>query len=65
MYEVGRSSPAPPRIMTKLWYCDITQRSDIVTEQELSHAISTRHRTSHAIRKAKSVRTAALQARRH
>ena len=26
------------KILTKLWYCDITRRSDIVTEQERSHA---------------------------
>ena len=32
--------------MTKLWYCDEgqTRGSDIVTEQERSHAISTRPR---------------------
>jgi len=35
-----------------------------VTEQERSLAISTRSRPSHAIRKDKSVRTAAFQARR-
>ena len=29
--------------MKKLRYCDITRRSDIVTEQECSHAISARH----------------------
>ena len=30
------------KIMTKLWYCDITRRSDIVTEQERSHAMQGR-----------------------
>jgi len=29
--------------MTKLWYCDITRRTDIVTEQERSHAIQGRN----------------------
>jgi len=38
-------------IVTKLWYCDTTQQSDFVTEQERSLAISTRPRP-HAIRKA-------------
>jgi len=40
-------------MMTKLWYCDITRRSDIVIEQECSLAIATttRPRPSHAIRK--------------
>jgi len=27
--------------MTKLWYCDKTRKSDIVTKQECSYAIST------------------------
>jgi len=36
-----------------------------VTEQESSLAIYTSPRPSHAIRKDKSVRTAAFQARRH
>jgi len=58
-----RVGPALPRIMTNLWYCDITRRSDIVTEQERSLAISTKHRPSHAIRKAKSVHIADFQAR--
>jgi len=40
--------------MIQLWYCDITRRTDSVTEQELSHAVSTRHCPSHAIGKAKS-----------
>ena len=31
-------APEPPSIMTKLWDCDITRRSAIVTEQEWSHA---------------------------
>jgi len=39
--KFGRVAPAPPSIMAKLWDSDITQRSDIVTEQERSHAIST------------------------
>jgi len=30
-------------ITTKLWYCDITRRSNIVTEQERSHAIQGRN----------------------
>jgi len=36
-----------------------------VTEQERSHTISTRPHPSHAIRKDKSVRTAAFQTRRY
>jgi len=36
-----------------------------VTEQERSLAIFTRHRPSHAIRKAMSVRAAAFQTRRY
>jgi len=32
--------PAPPSIVTKLWYCYITRRSDIVKEQERLHALS-------------------------
>jgi len=51
--------------MTKLLYCDKTRRSDIVTEQERSHAIATRPRPSHAIKKDKSVLTVACQARRY
>jgi len=53
--------------MTKLWYCDITRRSDVVKEQARSHAISTRRwrRPFHTTRKAKSVRTAPFQARRY
>jgi len=47
--------------MTKLWYCDITGWSDIVTEQECSLTVSTKPRLSYAIRKDKSVRTAARQ----
>jgi len=42
---VGRVARAPPSIMTKLWDCDITWRSDIMTEQECSHAIA-RYETS-------------------
>ena len=38
--NVGHVTPAPPRIMTKLSYCDITQRSDIVKEQARSFAVS-------------------------
>jgi len=57
--------PAPPSIITKLWYCDITRRPDIVTEQECAHALSTRPRLSHALKKDKSVRSAALQARKY
>jgi len=51
MQSVACVAPAPPSIMTKLWYCDITRRSDIVTEQERSLAITRRSRPSHAIRK--------------
>jgi len=47
-----------------LWHA-IARGSDIVTEQERSLAISTRPRPSHAVRKDKSVRTAAFQARRY
>jgi len=50
--------------MTKLRYCDITQGSEIATEQERSLAMSTRPRPTHAIRKDKLVRTAAFQASR-
>jgi len=32
------------KIMTELWYCDITRRSDIVAEQERSHAIQGRNK---------------------
>jgi len=63
MHWVGRVVPVPPRIMTKLWYCDITRRS-VVIEQERSHAI-TSPRPSNAVRKGKSLRTAAFQARRY
>ena len=65
MYYVGRVASAPPSIMIKLRYCDKKRRSDIVTEQERSLAISTRHRPSHAIRMVKSLRTAVFQARRY
>jgi len=41
--------------MTKLRYCDLTQGSDIATEQERSLAMSTSPRPSHAIRKDKLV----------
>jgi len=53
--------------MTKLCYCDTKRWSDIVTEQERSLAISTRHvhRPSHTIRKAKSVCVAAFQVREY
>jgi len=37
-----RVAPAPPRIMKKLWYCDITRQSDIVKEQARSFAVSAR-----------------------
>ena len=47
-----------------LWHA-ITRGSDIVTEQECSLAMSTSPRPSHAIRKDKSVRTAAFQARKY
>jgi len=47
-----------------LWHA-ITRGSDIVTEQERSLAMSTRHRASLTIRKNKSVRTAAFHARRY
>jgi len=40
--HTGRAAPAPSSIVTKLWYCDTTGRSDIVTEQEHSLAISRR-----------------------
>jgi len=49
--QIGCVAPAPPSIMTKLWYCDITRQSDIVTDQERSLAVATRARPSHAIRK--------------
>jgi len=29
--------------MTKLWYCDVTRRSDIVTEQDRSHVMQGRN----------------------
>jgi len=45
----GRVAPAPPRMMTKLWYCVIAQRSDIVKEQARSFAVSTKRRPFHAI----------------
>jgi len=61
-HYVGRV--APLSIMIKLRYCDITQGSDISTEQECSLAMSTMPRPSHAIRKDKLVRTAAFQASR-
>jgi len=64
-HYVGRVALAPPRIVAKLRYCDITQWSDIATEQERSFAMSTRSRPSHAIRKDKLVRTAAFQASRY
>jgi len=51
--------------MTNLWYFDITRWSDIVTEQERSLAISSRHRPSHTIGKAETVSTVASQARRY
>ena len=41
MQKFGRVAPTPPSIVTKLWYCDTTSRSNIVTEQELSLAVST------------------------
>jgi len=49
--------------MTKLWYYDITRRSDFVTEQERSLALSATPRPSNAIRRAKSVGAAGFQAR--
>ena len=52
--NAGRVVPAPPSIMTTLWYCDTTRRSVIVTEQERSLAVSTRPRHSHVIRKDQS-----------
>jgi len=63
--NVGRFAPAPPSIMTKLQYCDITRRLDIMTEQERSLSITMRPCPSHAIRKDKSIRTAAFQARKY
>jgi len=63
MPYVGRVAPEPSSIMTKLWYCDITRWSDIVTEQERSHSIATRLRPSNAVRK--SVRTAVFETRRY
>jgi len=63
--KVGALVPAPPSIVTNLLYREKTRRSDIVTEQERSLAISTRPRPSHVIRKAKSVRATAFQARRY
>jgi len=36
MHLVGRVAPAPPNIMTKLWYCDTTRRLDLVIQQERS-----------------------------
>ena len=51
--------------MTKLRYCDLTQGSDLATEQERSLAMSTSPRPSHAIRKDKLVRPAAFQASRY
>ena len=50
-------------IMKKLWYCDTIRQQEIVTEQERSLAISTRPSPSHAIRKAKSVKTATFLAK--
>ena len=64
MSGVSRQRHAP-RTVTKLCYCDITRRSDIVTEEAGLFAVSTRRRPSHAIRMSKSVRTAAFQARRY
>ena len=61
--QIGLSSP--PSIMTKLWYCDMDRGSDIVTEQERSHAVATRPRPSHATKKDKTVRTGAFQASRY
>jgi len=46
-------SPEPPN-MTKLWYCDATRWSDVVTEHERSLAISTRPRPSHVINKTRA-----------
>jgi len=66
-HDVGRVTPAPLSIMTKLvvlWHA-IARRSDIVTEQERSLVISTRPRPSYVIRKDKSICTAAFQARRY
>jgi len=48
MHKVELVAPAPPSIMIKLWYCDITGRSIIVAERKRSHAISTRSRPSYA-----------------
>jgi len=59
MHYVGHVAPAPLSTMTKLWYCDITRRSDIVTEHKCSHAVFAIPRP-HAIRKDKAVRTPVL-----
>jgi len=45
-HYVGRVALAPLSIMTKLRYCDITQGSDIATEQECSLAMSSVHDAS-------------------
>ena len=37
--KTGHGAPAPPNILTKLWDCDTTWRSDIVTEQRRSLAV--------------------------
>ena len=41
---IGRVALSPSSIVTRLWYCDNTWRSDIVTKQECSLAISARPR---------------------
>jgi len=48
MQKFGRVAPKTS-IVTKLWYCDITRGSDIVTEQERSLAVSARPRPSHRL----------------
>jgi len=61
--RVCYASTVPPSNMTKLCYCDTTQWSDTVIEQERSLATSTRPRPSHAIRKVQSLRATEFQAR--
>jgi len=43
----------------------MTRRSDTVTEQERSHAVATRPRPSHALKKSVRTTAAAYQARRY
>jgi len=54
LYNAGRIVSAPWSILPKLWYFDTTRRSVIVTEQESSLAVLTRHCHYHVITKAKS-----------